>query len=51
VFDREHSFGRMYKIIPKKKIKELRLAWPIPHEKDVYKKSAEFLEYVIGSEG
>jgi len=52
VFNRDHSFGRIFKIIPNKLIKKLELVWimpaSLPYSK---KKSASYLAHVFGHEG
>lgn len=52
VFNREHSFGRIFKIIPQKNMKSLVLKWLIPVNKPYSKKkTASYLSHVIGHEG
>lgn len=52
VFDEEHSFGRVYKIIPNKHIKTLSLRWTMPASPVSSRtKSAHYLSHVIGHEG
>ena len=52
VFDEEHSFGRVFKIIPSKQIKTLSMRWTMPVSKmTCRKKSAHYLSHVLGHEG
>ena len=52
IFDRAHSFGRIYKIIPKKNLKVLKLTWILPPSALFsVKKSSFYLSHVIGHEG
>jgi len=52
VFDKEHSFGRIFKIIPDKLQKTLALKWVMPAS-PLYevKRSSRYLSHVIGHEG
>lgn len=52
VFNREHSFGRIYKIIPKKNLKVLKMTWVMPPQTTFcQKKSSSYLSHVLGHEG
>ena len=52
VFDEKHSFGKIFKIIPTKKIQTLSLRWIMPVSTlDCKKKSAQYLSHVFGHEG
>lgn len=51
-FDKDHSFGRICKIIPEKHVKSLSLRWVMPPSKMFNKKkSCAYLSHVIGHEG
>ena len=52
VFDLDHSFGRIFKIIPDKLMKSLCLRWVWPVSK-IYdkKKSSKYISHVLGHEG
>ena len=52
VFNREHSFGRMYKIIPKKNLRTLKMTWILPVTPTFcQKKSSSYISHVFGHEG
>ena len=52
VFNEEHSFGRIYKIIPNKLMKSIILRWMLPPTPLFnVKKSNRYLSNVIGHEG
>jgi insulysin len=52
VFNRDHSLGRVYKVIPNKLMKTLMMRWVTPAS-TVFdqKKSSRYLAHVIGHEG
>ena len=52
VFDKKHSFGKIFKIIPEKHLKMLTLTWVMPaSQKHDTKKSSCYLSHVFGHEG
>ena len=52
VFDRQHSFGRICKVIPDKQVKSINLTWILPVTKTFdTKRSCDYLGHVIGHEG
>jgi len=52
VYDREHSFGRVVKIVPQRLIKDLQLNWILPTtERFDREKTSSLLSSVLGHEG
>ena len=52
VFDLEHSFGKIYKVIPTKNLKALHLEWIMPVTSTFDRvKSCRYLSHVLGHEG
>jgi secreted Zn-dependent insulinase-like peptidase len=51
VFTREHSFGRIYKVIPYKDLRQLTIKWYLNHTDTDWSKSAEYIGTLFGSEG
>ena len=52
VFDRDHSFGRIFKVIPGAHIKQISLIWKMPEAVSTWKtKSPQYLSHVFGHEG
>lgn len=52
VFNREHSFGRIFKVVPEKQLKNLTLKWQLPGRVcGDSKKSTRYLSHLIGHEG
>ena len=52
VFNKEHSFGRIFKVIPEKQLKSLALKWLLPgKDPRDRRKSTTYLSHIIGHEG
>ena len=51
-FDKEHSFGKIFKIVPDKPLKQLTMKWILPGQMtNDHHKSCQYLSHVIGHEG
>ena len=52
VFTKEHSFGRIYKVIPNKELSQISLKWQLPSSsKEWRQKSSDYLAQLFGNEG
>jgi len=51
-FDKEHSFGKVFKVIPSKNLKTLQLNWVMPSTPSFNsKRSDRYLSHIFGYEG
>jgi insulysin len=51
-YTKEHSFSRIYKVVPDKNLKQMKFMWVLPATSSVdVAKSARYLSHVIGHEG
>ena len=52
IYDRENSFGRIFKVIPASHIKYISLIWKMPESISKWRsKSPQYLSHVFGHEG
>lgn len=52
VFTKEHSFGRIFKVIPGAHIRQISLIWKMPSSAKTWRsKSPQYLSHVFGHEG
>lgn len=52
IFDRENSFGRIFKVATQTNIKQVSMVWQMPSSKDSWKnKSSDYLTHIFGHEG
>jgi len=53
VFDKDHSFGRIFKVIPQKHMKSLIMSWQMHSSGGTFsrKKSSRYLSHLVGHEG
>ena len=51
-YTKEHSFSRIFKVVPDKNLKQLKFVWIIPAASPIdVSKTARYLSHVIGHEG
>lgn len=52
VFTKDHSFGRIYKVIPNKELSQISLKWQLPSSSKAWRqKSSDYLSQLFGNEG
>ena len=52
VFTKDHSFGKIYKVIPNKDFSQLTLKWQLPTTTNDWRsKSSDYLAQLFGNEG
>lgn len=52
IFDKEHSFARIYKVIPGAHIRQISMIWVMPESYSNWRsKSPQYLSHVFGHEG